>query len=346
MQSHTVPRKLLEHFAYDELITKSKRLWRYQKERPPYGRAAPISATRWDGHFADPEDARKEAEIEARLNKEFEHPVNQFIDVLHYETFPFEARHSWLLTGYITMLFHRTRARRATSDGQENRMIDALRGIRANEEMLARLVAKQTMDMIPGGLRHMLSKEDLIAAIDNTIAEHSKGDVAQRGYVRTMQTMMAFDDEGMRHGEWRILRTPPEKPFVIGDAPVVTWERKPKNLLLYGQGFAKPNVEVILPIFPTACMHVLPAVQRTMPVRVPTVEDVNIAQAIFATEHCFTNIKSTEIDAMLQPHFGRLRLGIEGFSLAHTDPTKQLFQILMSQQGAGVGVEIEDSQNS
>jgi hypothetical protein len=146
-----------------------------------------------------------------------------------------------------------------------------------------------------------------------------------------METMMAFDDKGMRHGDWRILRTQPEKPFVIGDAPVVTWERTPDNLLVYGQGFARPNVEVLLPIFPTACLHVLPLVPRTRPVRLPTTEDVNIAQAVFATEHCFTNIHNQEIDAIIQPHFSKVRFGIEGFSLAHTDPTEQLFQILINQ---------------
>jgi hypothetical protein len=225
-------------------------------------------------------------------------------------------------------------------------MIDALRGIRENNEMLAQLVAKQTMDMIPGGLQRMLTKEEAIAAIDNTIAVHDKTDKGQRGYVHTMQTMMAIEDEGIRNGAWAILRTSAEKPFVIGDAPVVTWERTPNNHLVYGQGFARPNVEVILPIFPTACLHVLPRVQRTSPVRTPSVEDVNVAQAAFATEHCFTNIESKELGAMLQPHFGKVRLGIEGFSLAHTDPTKQLFEILMNQRGAGVGVQIEDGQNS
>jgi hypothetical protein len=35
MLSHTVPRKLLEHFAFDDPVTRSKRLWRYQKGRPP-----------------------------------------------------------------------------------------------------------------------------------------------------------------------------------------------------------------------------------------------------------------------------------------------------------------------
>lgn len=33
--------------------------------------------TRWEGHFRDPADAAKELEIEVRLKKEFEDPVNQ-----------------------------------------------------------------------------------------------------------------------------------------------------------------------------------------------------------------------------------------------------------------------------
>jgi hypothetical protein len=41
LRSHTVPKKLLEHFAYDDSVTLSKRLWRYQKGRPPLGRVAP-----------------------------------------------------------------------------------------------------------------------------------------------------------------------------------------------------------------------------------------------------------------------------------------------------------------
>ena len=35
MLSHTVPKKLLEHFAFDDPVTRSKRLWRYEKGRPP-----------------------------------------------------------------------------------------------------------------------------------------------------------------------------------------------------------------------------------------------------------------------------------------------------------------------
>jgi hypothetical protein len=42
-------------------------------------------------------------------------------------------------------------------------------------------------------------------------------------------------------------------------------------------------------------------------------------------------VQSTEIDALLQPYFGTVRLGIDGFSLQHVEHTKKLFDILMNQ---------------
>lgn len=332
MRSHTVPKKLLEHFAYDDPVTKSKRLWRYEKGRPPYGEAAPKTATRWDGHFADPDDAAKEAAIETRLQREFENPVNQFIDLLKYDTFPFTTLQKRLLTGYVTMLFHRSRARRASSAGQHNTMIAALRAIRDNDDMLGQLIAKQTMALISGGRHEMPTHEQARAAIDSVIAEHDAGDVAQRRYIATTEHMMELVDEGMRNGDWRILQTELDKPFIIGDAPVVTWERTDRDVIILGQGFGRPNVEVFLPVFPTACLHVRPAVQRSRPVRVPTIDEVNQAEAEFATLHCFTNVESKEIDVLLQPHFGKSRLGIEAFSTRHFDSTKQLFEFLMNRR--------------
>ena len=142
---------------------------------------------------------------------------------------------------------------------------------------------------------------------------------------------MSFIDKGMLHGQGQILRTTPDRPFAIGDAPVVTWERMDGNQLLFGQGFARPNVEVLLPVFPTACLHLLPRVQRTKLVRRPMAEEVNQAQAAFATQYCFTNINSAELDASLQPFFGRVRLGIDGFNINHLDHVAKFFEILMSQ---------------
>jgi hypothetical protein len=75
MRSHTVPKKLLEQFAYADPVTRSNRFWQYRKDQPPWGRASPKSATTWGGHFADPTNAAREERIELRLKQEFEDPV-------------------------------------------------------------------------------------------------------------------------------------------------------------------------------------------------------------------------------------------------------------------------------
>jgi hypothetical protein len=145
--------------------------------------------------------------------------------------------------------------------------------------------------------------------------------------------MLSFEDEGLLHGHWEILRTDSD-PFVIGDAPVVTWERTEFNTLMFGQGFARPNVEVFLPVAPNACLYVLPAVKRTRMPRPPQTVEINMAEASFATHKCFTNINNAELDQLLQMHFGNTRLGVTGFTLNHRDFRNTMFEILMRQRSA------------
>lgn len=156
----------------------------------------------------------------------------------------------------------------------------------------------------------VLTKEQLIAITEKQIAEHTRRDEGQRDYILALETMMAFPDEGMLNGEWGIMTTDEAHPFVIGDAPVVTFERTENNRLLWGQGFARPNVEVFLPVSPTACLHVLPRVPRTRRTRAAAPVEVNMAQAAFATRYCFGNTNDPETDALIQREFGKVRLGV------------------------------------
>jgi hypothetical protein len=57
---------LLDQFAYDDSRAHSRRLWQYEEDRAPWWKASPRTAARWDGHFADPANAKKEAELETR----------------------------------------------------------------------------------------------------------------------------------------------------------------------------------------------------------------------------------------------------------------------------------------
>lgn len=200
-----MPKKLLEQFAYDDPITKSKRLWQYQKGKAPWGRASPKSATRRQGHFAHPENAATEAELEERLEREFEHPVNQFIEAIGYRTFVLQPRHIRALTGYLTMLFNRSRARRAASPQQVDIMVQALKSLLSDEERLSALIGKLTMEIIRLGLDvRMVTREEVVAAIEKNIAGHSDADEPQRRYIQTIETMIKFADQYMLNGDWNI----------------------------------------------------------------------------------------------------------------------------------------------
>jgi hypothetical protein len=334
MLSHTIPKRLLENFAYRDPRTQSLRLWRYQKGRAPYGRAAPKSATRWEHHFADPANEAKEKQIEFRLKQEFEDPVNEFLEQLLRErdAFTFTPERRQLLSGYVTMLFHRSRARREASVVQNDKMVAALRAVRDDQQLVNNLIAKYTLDQYAiGQERLVVTKKVVLAVINDQLRIHSLPDAPQLRYIETLETLMGFDDVVTREGEWRVLSMSPDRPFVIGDAPVVTWIRERTGALTRGFGFARADVEVVLPLSSTVCLHLLPRVQRTSTVLTPSVDEVNLAQAALSTEHCFTNIESNELNALLQPEFGTVRLGKEGFNIDHIDSKAKLYEVLMNQ---------------
>jgi hypothetical protein len=107
MKSHTVPRFLLDQFAYDDPKTKSRRLWQYAKGRAPSGKASPTTATRIDQHFSDPADAQREAQLETKLNQEFEDPVHKFLRLLSY----WGSRSGHERFSSIRLLLHTVRTR-------------------------------------------------------------------------------------------------------------------------------------------------------------------------------------------------------------------------------------------
>lgn len=332
MQSHTVPKRLLEQFAYYCPIRRSRWLWRYEKDRSPYGKAAPRSATRFDGHFSDPRNPHREKELEERLNSEVEQPVNLFIEQAGYRTFVPSRNHIRQLTAYIILLFHRSRARRAATRQQVEIIVESLRTLLSNEEQISALAAKWTLDIVDGGhsLGRLVTKDEVQATITKMIDEQLAGDKLQETYTDTIERTLSRPDETMLNGNWQLLHTLTMDPFVIGDAPVATWERTDRNFIVYGQGFWRPNVEVVLPISPIACLHILPAVQRTRRVITPTTQEVNAAQAAFSTNHCFTNIRNEALNATLQPHFGKAILGVTAFSVRHRNYTNTMFDILMN----------------
>jgi hypothetical protein len=333
MHSHTVPRKLLEQFAYDDPLTGSKRMWQYGKGTPPYWRASPRTATRIDRHLADPEDPAKEAELEKQLERNFEDPVNKFLFEISDPGFvPTDAQRRQL-TFYVTLLFLRSEARRRASTTHTQKVSEhALNLFLENETQVLTVAAKQSIDqLLSGRNRHgLLTKEHVIAALRASAAKYSTEVRAQTSYLNTIKRALSHIDDKLLAGEWNYIRTVPTDPFIISDAPVVTWERLPNGQFSLGMGFHRANVEALLPISPLVCLHIQPQVERTRPTIRPSTREVNVAQAAFAGRFCFSNIESTEIDQIVQENFGNAELGVKSFTVWHRNYETAIFDILMN----------------
>lgn len=317
MKSHTVPEKLLRQFAFKHPV-KGLRLWRYQKGRGPYWDVSPSKATVVDGQFSDPRDVGREERIETELNQRFENPVHDFIEQLGFRTFVLGANHAAALGPYIALLWHRSKARKAVSRLHRDLSITTFETLKGRGDLLERIAASWSQDKFRRGQSQSVGADKVIETIDRFIERFSSPDHDQASYADTMERVMEDEDTTFDGASWGVVHTAPENPFVIGDAPVVTWHRDQQGVAQYGIGFRQPNVEVFLPVSPTACLHVLPDVPRTRAVITPRAIEVNAAEAAFAGA-CYTNLRSSSLNQHLQQHFGRAEMGVNAFSIAHRD---------------------------
>lgn len=302
MKSHTVPRCLLDQFDYYDPVTRSRRLWQYAKGREPWGRASPSRATRFDHHFEDPNDPSREERLETRLNQEIENPVHRFLPSLRYGSlFPWQPHYVRQLTRYITLLFNRSRNRRGATREQTQIAVESFQSLLANEAQISQLAGRWTIELLQRGVSADESvvrpgdvRTQIIAMIESIQTEEH----IQVAYVDAMERALDYFDDRLAGGRWGIVPTAEDNPFIIGDAPVVTWIRRGR-FLHYGFGFERPDVEVILPVCPTACLHALPLVHRTQEPQMPSATEVNEAQASFASEYCYAHINSPSLNALI-----------------------------------------------
>lgn len=333
VRSHTVPRILLDQFAYDDPVTRARRLWQYSRDRQPWWKASPSTATRFDHHFEDPNDPEREQRLETRLNQEIENPVHRFLPELRFgNLFPWQPHYVQQLTRYITLLFNRSRNRRGATREHAQIQVESLQSLLANDDQISQIAARWTIGQIAIGIapeEAVVTADQVRERLKETILHVQTEEHIQTSYVDAMERALMNFDQRIAGGQWGIVTTTPDNPFIIGDAPVVTWIRS-GGFLHYGFGFERPNVEVLLPVCPTACLHVLPLVPRNLEPLSPAVSEINEAQASFASQHCYAHTNSDALNALIQPRIGRRQIGVHLFSMRHRDYTNTMFELLMS----------------
>lgn len=332
MKSHSVPRRLLRQFSFYDPHTNSERLWRYQRGLPPSPKASPKTATRIDGHFDNPSDASQEALIERRLAVEIEEPVNAFLGDLNDPSFVLKESHRRDLTRYITLLFNRSTARRGAAKHVVSVRNLALQKFLRNEDQLLTVATHWNLDAFFRGLHlgRLITPADVAKAAVRQIATDLDGPEVQESYAQGVFRALTQFDSTMFEGSWTRVYASEELPFILSDAPVVTWTRNAQGQLTYGVGVRTENVEIIVPVSPSVCLQVLPRVRRTIDAVVPSAQEVNEAQAAYATSACFSNKESKEIDAIVQGGISTLVMGENIFTVWHMPYDNVVIDVLMN----------------
>lgn len=335
MLSHTVPERLLKQFAYGHIATRSLRLWKYAKGLPPYGKASPRTATTQERHFADPENTELELEIETALAHKIEEPVNAFLDDFRNPCFSLSEDQRKHMTRYITLLFSRSAARREGSKHTQEILARSLNNFIRNDVQLRTVAAHWSIERYFAGRPTLFSVSEVARAAQKLIAYTKTSEASQRSFVSFVRNSMNYFDDHLFEGQWRLVATTPEKPFIISDAPITTWMRDENGITHHGLGFARADVEVLLPVSPLTCLHIAPKVPRARPTIAPNVEEVNRAQAAFAYHACYSNQKSSNIDDLVQKHISTARIGKEVFTVWHQQYDDLFYEILMNQGWPG-----------
>jgi Protein of unknown function (DUF4238) len=319
VSSHTVPKRLLRAFSYPDPKTGSPRLWRYEKNRKPYWKASPETSTAAVGHFADPEDALREKQIESRLAYKIEDPVNAFMDDMRDPMFAPSIDQKKQLTRYITLLALRSEARRDATDHDVAVRTAMIERFMSNQEQVATVAAHWNIEsVLRRGEGFRLATRGYVLEIARALLTKNLEPTAmQSSYAERISVSLDGLNEPMFHGSWIMLSVSPDNPFILGDAPVATWVRQEADKISLGEGYLRPDVEVFLPVSPTTCWHILPKVRRTRKVRAPKALEVIAAQACFAKRSCFANLNSSLIDQIVQKKIATFKLGVTGGTMWH-----------------------------
>jgi hypothetical protein len=209
-------------------------------------------------------------------------------------------------------------------------MVKAMQRFLGNDRQLATVAAHWGLCAYFDGVRlnGLITSNHVVRSAQRYLDYYQTEESFRKTFTEGILRARYSFDERIFNGEWRIVWTIQDDPFILSDSPVVTWERLGSRFS-YGLGLHRPDVEILLPVSPTACLHILPDVGRTRPTLSPAVNHINVAQAAFAYRDCFANQRKNEIDAIVQTHVSSVRIGKNSFTLPHLDYENLFYEVLM-----------------
>ena len=95
----------------------------------------------------------------------------------------------------------------------------------ANDVQVLNVRAKWSIDAHLSGKmqRSLFSHADVVKALRKYVLDTDPTLEAKKSYVSLIERSMEKVDDTLLTGQWNCVRTTPDNPFLISDAPVVTW---------------------------------------------------------------------------------------------------------------------------
>ena len=217
-----------------------------------------------------------------RLAQEVEQPVNDFMDEICDPGFVLTHERKLALTRYIFMLFQRSQARRSGQGSLAAVKAHAFTAFLNNPRQLATVAAHLNIEEMAhgGGFSHGLITSEIVAeSAKRMMRADNTHDSLQRTYVEGIKNQMSHVDPLLLASEWRWVFATPDDPVHAWRLARHYFRARRQWKLDYGMGFHEPNVEVALPMSPTTCLHLLPAIANRSPVQTPTTQEINWGQA-------------------------------------------------------------------
>jgi hypothetical protein len=313
---HIVPAFLLARFGFslpedrDPSNQRLKNLWVYERGKQPVVRKVETQCKE-NQYFSESQNgAHESGEHEENLANRVEEPFNRILSVIENLLFDPSEIDRYSICKYLAYMFMRTRPRKRASQKIARETSETVRKVADDGIKLRQLAAAFSIR-----IRSPIDLISLRATLLNLADSGKTSSELQNHFVSSMSVTAKGTIDDLLKLSLSLLISSDQAQFVISDNPVITRINVGNNLYDLGWGFRTPNIQVLMPVSPRACI----LLARSQPLRLqipPSEVHVINGQLIqMADRYVYSQSRSDETQGLVDEHIGRKEYGKDVFGI-------------------------------
>jgi hypothetical protein len=312
---HIIPAQLLAQFGFNlpEDLAPSdprrKNLWAYERAKAGPVKRRVETQCMEKRYFAESHGAESlSAEHENYLADHVEGPFNNILPLLENVLYEPSEIDRYSICRYLAYMFMRARPRKQASLRIAGETCKAAQGIAADRSKLRQLAAAHSVR-----LNAAVDLEALRISLLEVANSGGTSEGLQNHFVSSMGTTAqeTIDDLLKLSLSLLISRGPTE--FIVSDNPVITRVPIGNHLYNLGWGFRTPNVQVLMPISPRACLFLSRGRAARVQISNSDVRDVNAQVIQMSDRFVYSRTRSDDVQTLMARQNSRREYGKDAF---------------------------------